>query len=47
MIVQAKVEQFMTVVLERSRPGVIDWIFNAHTYRMQIQFTTPSHRVVD
>ncbi|KAK4118463.1 hypothetical protein N657DRAFT_540828, partial [Parathielavia appendiculata] len=46
-IVRAKVERFMTVVSERSEPGVIDWIFDVRTYGMRIQFTTPSRGVVD
>lgn len=35
-IVQAKVERFITVVSERSKPGVIDWIFDIRMYRIQI-----------
>ncbi|KAK3896362.1 hypothetical protein C8A05DRAFT_40130, partial [Staphylotrichum tortipilum] len=46
-ILRAKVERFMTVVSERSKPGVMDWIFDTRTYGMRIQFTTPSSGVVD
>ena len=46
-IVQAKVEQFITVVSKQSKLGVIDQIFNIRIYRIQIQFITLSSRVVD
>ena len=46
-IVRAKVERFMTVVSEKSEPGVMDWMFDLRTYGMRVAFTTPSPGVVD
>jgi hypothetical protein len=46
-IVRAKVERFMTVVSEKSEPGVMDWMFDLRTYGMRFAFTTPSPGVVD
>lgn len=33
-VVRAKVERFMTVVSDKSKADMIDWVFNVRTYRM-------------
>jgi hypothetical protein len=46
-IVCRKMQQFITLVTDKTEPGPIDWIFNTRTYRIQIRFTTTTGPVID
>jgi hypothetical protein len=46
-IVQRRVCKFITLVSEKGRPTLIDWIYKCWTYSMKIQYNTTAKRVLE
>jgi hypothetical protein len=46
-IVQRRVQKFITLVLDKGRPTLIDWIYKCWTYRMKIQYNTTAEGVIE
>ena len=46
-IVQRKVQKFITLVLEKGRLTLIDWIYKCRTYSMKIQYNTIAKGVLE
>ena len=46
-IVRRKVQRYMTLVSDQSKPTPIDWIFESRSYGFKIRYTTAAEGVID
>jgi RecQ family ATP-dependent DNA helicase len=46
-IVRRKVQRYMTLVTENSKPTPMDWIYESRSYGFKIRFTTAAEGVID
>src|SRR6187402_354744 len=46
-IVRRKVQRYMTLVTEKSKPTPMDWIYESRSYGFKIRYTTAAEGVID